>query len=206
MIRRLVLLSLACASLALPLCARAAEVTEVAGVKYENSVALTNTRLALNGAGIRYKFIRVYTAGLYLTTKAATYEAVVAAPGPKRMEVHMLRDIDANEFGKLLTRGLELNASREEFSRVIPGVIKLGEIFGARRKLLSGDYFYIDYVPNVGSIIAINGKPAIEPIKEPEFFNALMKIWLGNSPADAQLKDALLGKSANTRSNDPFVN
>jgi hypothetical protein len=31
-----------------------------------------------------------------------------------------------------------------------------------------------------------------------------MKIWLGTSPADAQLKDALLGKAAAPR--DPFQN
>ncbi|WP_365713489.1 chalcone isomerase family protein [Piscinibacter sp.] len=31
-------------------------------------------------------------------------------------------------------------------------------------------------------------------MKEPEFFSALLKIWLGHSPADAQLKEALLGK------------
>ncbi|MCB2038496.1 MAG: chalcone isomerase family protein, partial [Ottowia sp.] len=29
------------------------------------------------------------------------------------------------------------------------------------------------------------------------FFQALMRIWLGNKPADWQLKDALLGKSGN---------
>ncbi|MCB2038583.1 MAG: chalcone isomerase family protein, partial [Ottowia sp.] len=29
------------------------------------------------------------------------------------------------------------------------------------------------------------------------FFQALMRIWLGNKPADWQLKDALLGKAGN---------
>ncbi|NCN72209.1 MAG: hypothetical protein GW907_13945, partial [Betaproteobacteria bacterium] len=29
--------------------------------------------------------------------------------------------------------------------------------------------------------------------KEPEFFAALMSIWLGHSPADFKLKEALLG-------------
>lgn len=36
---------------------------------------------------------------------------------------------------------------------------------------------------------------AAEPFKEPEFFNALLRGWLGPKPADWQLKDALLGKS-----------
>ena len=44
--------------------------------------------------------------------------------------------------------------------------------------------------------VVVNGKAQGEPIKEPEFFTALMKIWLGKSPADAQLKAALLGKAA----------
>lgn len=196
MIRRLFLLAFAAASLASPMAARAADITEVGGVKYDNTVTLANTRLQLNGAGVRYKFVKVYTAGLYLASKAATPEAVLAATGPRRMHIVMLREINADELGRLFTKGMEQNASREEFSKVIPGVIKMGEIFAARRKLASGDYFSIDYVPGVGSTIVVNGKPASEPIKEPEFFNALMKIWLGKAPADANLKDALLGKSA----------
>lgn len=196
MIRRLFLLAFAAAHLASPLAARAADVTEVGGIKYDNTVTLANAKLQLNGAGVRYKFVKVYTAGLYLTGKAATPEAVLAATGPRRMHIVMLREINADELGRLFTKGMEQNASREEFSKVIPGVIKMGEIFAARRKLASGDYFSIDFVPGVGATIVVNGKPAAEPIKEPEFFNALMKIWLGKSPADANLKDALLGKTA----------
>lgn len=203
MIRRLFLLAFAAASLASPMAARAADVTEVGGVKYDNVVTLANTKLQLNGAGVRYKFVKVYTAGLYLTGKSATPEAVLAATGPRRMHIVMLREINADELGRLFTKGMEQNASREEFSKVIPGVIKMGEIFAARRKLASGDYFSIDYVPGVGSSIVVNGKPASEPIKEPEFFNALMKIWLGKSPADANLKEALLGKSAAAK-DSPF--
>ena len=202
-IRRTIILSAALAALLAAPLAQAQAVTELAGVKYQPSAQIGSTRLQLNGAGIRYKFVKVYTAGLYLTKKVNTTEAVLNASGPRRMHIVMLREIDANELGKLFTRGMEQNTSREEFSKVIPGVIKMSEIFSARKRLLSGDYFSIDYVPGVGSSIVVNGKPASEPIKEPEFFNALMKIWLGRSPADAQLKDALLGT---TTSRDPFNN
>jgi hypothetical protein len=172
---------------------------ELAGVKYEPTAQVANTRLLLNGAGVRYKLvIKVYTAGLYLQGKAATPEAVLAAPGPKRMQITMLRDIDGNELGKLFTRGMQDNASREEFAKSIPGTIKMGEIFATRRKLTAGESFAVDYVPGTGTVISVNGKTAAEPIKEPEFFSALMHIWLGKSPADAQLKDALLGRAPNS--------
>jgi len=51
-------LSLAAAGLVLALwCAARAEVTDVAGVEYENAVQLADTRLQPNGAGIRYKAV-----------------------------------------------------------------------------------------------------------------------------------------------------
>ena len=195
MIRRSAILCLAALSFALPLTVRA-DTTEVGGMKYDNTLTLGNAKLQLNGAGIRYKFVKVYTAGLYLGAKASTPEAVLAATGPRRMHIVMLRDIDSNELGKLFTRGMEQNATREEFGKLIPGTTKMGEIFAARKKLAAGESFSIDYVPGTGVTILVNGKPTAEPIKEPEFFNGLMKIWLGKSPADAQLKEALLGNSA----------
>ncbi len=173
-----------------------AQTTEVGGVKYEASGQLGGSKLVLNGAGVRYKAIfKVYAAGLYLGTKVGTPEEVIAAPGPKRMHIVMLRDIDANELGKLFTRGMQDNAPREEFSKSIAGTLRMSDIFSAKKKLAAGEYFYIDWVPGTGTTVVINGKAAGEPIKEPEFFTALMKIWLGKSPADAQLKNALLGKA-----------
>ena len=182
--------------LAAPLAAQA-QTTEVGGVKYENNEQLANSKLVLNGAGVRYKTIfKVYTAGLYLGAKVGTPEEVFAAPGPKRMHIVMLRDIDANELGKLFTRGMQDNAPREEFSKSIAGTMRMSDIFSAKKKLTAGEYFYVDWVPGQGTTVVINGKAAGEPIKEPEFFTALMKIWLGKAPADTQLKNALLGKAA----------
>lgn len=205
MIRRSFVVCAALAALLAAPLAHAQPVTELAGVKYEAGAQVGNARLQLNGAGIRYKAVfKVYTAGLYLGSKAATTEAVLAAPGPKRMHIVMLRDIDANELGKLFTRGMQDNSPREEFSKSIAGTIRLSELFSAKKKLAAGESFSVDYVPGQGTTVLINGKASIEPIKEPEFFASLLKIWLGNNPADAQLKDALLGKAPAPR--DPFNN
>jgi hypothetical protein len=185
-------------ALALGLAAQAiAQTVELAGgVKFEPTMQVGGKALALNGAGIRYKAIfKVYAAGLYLGTHATTPEAVYAAPGPKRIRIVMYREIDANELGKLFTQGMEKNVSPAEFTRAINGTIRLGELFAKRKKLVAGDYFDVDWVPGTGSTVLVNGKPEIEPIKEPEFFNALLSIWLGKSPADTQLRLALLGQS-----------
>ena len=189
MIRRLFILAATAASLTLSLGAaaqNAASVTEVGGVKFDNSVQVGNTKLQLNGAGVRYKAIfKVYAAGLYLSNKAVTPEAVLAAPGPRLMKIVMLREIDANELGKLFTKGMEQNAPREEFSRSISGIMQMSEIFSSRKSLKAGEWFAVEWVPGTGTVILVNGQATGQPIKEPEFYSALMKIWLGKAPADA---------------------
>ncbi|WIT13944.1 chalcone isomerase family protein [Paucibacter sediminis] len=193
--RRVILASMAAAAMAmaLPLTALAQNV-EVAGVKYEPTAEVGGAKLQLNGAGIRYKaFFKVYTAGLYLAAKATSPEAVLGATGAKRLHIQMLREIDGNELGKLFTKGMEDNSTREEFSKAINGVLRVAEIFSSKKRMSTGEHFSVDWVPGTGTVVYVNGKVQGEPIKEAEFYNVLLKIWLGKSPADEQLKDALLG-------------
>jgi hypothetical protein len=167
---------------------------EINGVKLDDSTEVRAIKLQLNGAGTRFKGpFKVYVAGLYLEKKVTTPDEVVNQPGLKRLSVTMVREIEANELGKLLTRGVEDNTGKAEMSKLIPGLLRMGQIFSEQKKLLPGDNFLIDWVPGVGSVITIKGKVQGEPFKEPEFFKALMSIWLGPAPADFKLKDALLG-------------
>jgi hypothetical protein len=178
-----------------PLAASAAPV-DVAGVKLDDALDLKGSKLQLNGAGVRYKAVfKVYTAGLYLGKKASTTEDVLAAPGAKRITITMLRDIDANELGKLFTRGVEDNSPKSEMLQLIPGLVRMGQMFADQKQLKAGDTFTVDWLPGTGTVISVKGAPQGDPIKEQAFFNALMRIWLGPNPADWKLKDALLGKS-----------
>ncbi|MGV3725070.1 chalcone isomerase family protein [Hydrogenophaga sp.] len=194
LLRSLLAVALCAPVLALPV-AQAATV-DVAGVKLEDRASLAGSPLVLNGAGVRYKAVfKVYAAGLYLGQKADTPEAVMAMPGPKRIAITMLRDIDSAELGKLFSRGMEDNMDRTAFSKLIPGVLRMSQVFTDHKNLKEGDNFLIDWVPGTGTVLTIKGKVEGEPFKEPEFFNALMRIWLGPKPADWMLKDALLGKA-----------
>ena len=171
--------------------------TTLAGVKYEDATDLRGAKLQLNGAGIRYKGpFKVYTAGLYLPKKAATPEEILAMPGAKRMTVVMLRDIDSSEFGKMFIRGVEDNMDRHSMAKLIPGLMRMSQIFTDHKNLKTGEQFTLDWVPGTGTVVSVRGVPQGEPFKEPEFFNALLRIWLGPVPADWKLKDSLLGKPA----------
>lgn len=167
------------------------------GVKFDESLDLRGTKLQLNGAGTRYRGpFKVYAAGFYLTKKAGTPEEVLAAPGPKRISVTMLREIDSAELGKLFARSMEDNMDKAAFSKLIPGVMRMSQVFTDNKKMNAGEQFTIDWVPGTGAVLTVKGQVQGEPFKEPEFFNALLRIWVGPNPADWKLKDALLGKPA----------
>jgi Chalcone isomerase-like len=170
-----------------------AAVVEIQGVKLEDSLDLKGTKLQLNGAGTRYKGpFKVYVAGLYVGKKVSSPDEVTEQAGPKRITITMVREIDAGELGKLLTRGIEDNTPKGEFSKLVPGLIRMGQVFGEQKKLVPGDNFTIDWAPGVGTVLTVKGKVQGEPFKEPEFFKAIVSIWLGPAPADWKLKDALL--------------
>ena len=192
MIRRPLIAAALAAGLMGP--AARAQTVEVAGVKFEPAIQLGGSPLQLNGYGVRYKAIfKVYAAALYLADKAEVPDAVIAAPGPKRIQMVMLRQLDANEFGKIMSAGIERNASREEFVQSLPAILGMGEAAARLRVLMPGDVIIVDWVPGTGTTVYVKGKPEVGPIKDQRFFSALLKIWLGRSPVDPLLKDALLG-------------
>jgi hypothetical protein len=182
-----------CAALTLAGSALAAPM-ELSGVKVEDSATVAGTKLQLNGAGIRYKAIfKVYVAELYTSKRINNLDELLAASGPKRMAVTMLRDIDMRELGKLLTRGMEDNTSKIDMSKLVGGLVRMGAMFSEQKSLKSGDRFEIDWIPGKGTVITVRGVIQGEPFTEPDFFKALMAIWLGPVPADYRLKDSLLG-------------
>lgn len=174
--------------------ATAAVAVELAGVKVEDSVTVSGTKLQLNGAGIRYKGpFKVYVGDLYTTRRVSSLDDLIAAPGPKRLSMTFLRDINSAEFGKLLTRGMEDNVSKQELYKIIPGMFKMGDIFAANKSFAPGDVCSLEWDPAKGLSVYAKGKLQAEPFKDPAFYRALMSIWFGNTPADWKLKDELLG-------------
>lgn len=177
------------------LMAQAAAAVQVAGVDYPERATVASQALLLNGAGIRYRFVvKVYTAGLYLPSRTASAAQALSMPGAKRLHIEMLRDIDGNTLGRLFTRGMEDNSTRGEFAKAIPGTLQLSELFVAKKNLKAGEHFSVEWRPGVGTVILVNGEAMGRPIVEPEFFAAMLRIWLGPKPADDTLKAQLLGQ------------
>ncbi|AOW15008.1 hypothetical protein LPB72_20925 [Hydrogenophaga crassostreae] len=175
---------------------------DLAGVKVVQSLNLAGQALALNGAGIRYRGpFKVYTAALYTTNQVGSPAEFHADKGNKRLVLTMLREIKSSQMGRLFIKGVQKNLSPGDLGSVISELPRMGEIFSANKRMLPGEQLVIDWVPGRGMQISARGEPQGEPFESQAFFEALMNIWLGQSPADWRLKDALLGIEAHNAMN-----
>ena len=165
---------------------------EVAGVRVADSIKVGNNELLLNGAGLRSKlFIKVYVGALYVGQKAATPAAIYDSATPRRMVLRLLRDLDADSLHSALDEGLRNNHSPAELSDMQAQADQLAGIMKAIGKVREGDTVSIDFSAE-GVVVSQNGEVRGK-VAGANFAKALLKVWLGDKPADTSLKKALLG-------------
>src|SRR5436190_22623305 len=153
-------------------------------VKFVDKTQVESRYLVLNGAGLRKRFavVKVYVIGLYLAEKKTDAAAVLALAGPKRAEIHMLRDVDANTFTEALVEGLKANHSESDFQALEPRVKELSDIMAQIGEAKNGMTIAIDWTGGATRLV-VNGKPAGKPIAGEDFYRALLRIWIGDQPA-----------------------
>ena len=173
-----------------------ANAAEVGGVKLDDTVRVANQELKLNGAGIRYKAIfKVYVAALYLSEKKSTVPDVLAVPGARRVTLVMLRDVSNEELGRGFMSGIQQNSDRVEKAKLVSQLMKFGEIFASIPELKKGDILTTDWIPGSGTVVHHNGKKVSDILPDIAFYNAILKIWLGEKPVDSRLKPLMLGET-----------
>ncbi|MEO7496948.1 MAG: chalcone isomerase family protein [Massilia sp.] len=169
---------------------------EVAGIKFADTATVAGRELKLNGAGLRTKlFFKVYAAGLYLPEKKSAVPDVLSQEGPRRVTLVMMRDLTSEEFGKAFMDGLNSNVDDAEKNRYLQQISKFGAMFGTLSGLKKGDVLHLDFLPGSGTQTELNGKKIGDVVPDVGFYNAILRIWLGEHPVDSSLKPALLGQS-----------
>ena len=168
---------------------------EVAGVRLEDRDRLLTAELTLNGAGLRKRaFFQVYAIGLYLPEKKTVSSEVLAATGPKRVAMHMLRDVEADQFAGALADGIKDNHNEAEAKALEPRVKLLAAIMMEIKEAKKGMRITLDWLPAAGTQVTLDGRPLGAPIPGEDFYRALLRIWLGEKPVQDDLKKALLGE------------
>lgn len=185
------------AGLALSLAAALApaHAAEVGGIKVDDHTTLAGKNLVLNGLGMRQIFVvKAYAVALYLTEKKTTPADVQALTTPKRITLVIQREINSDEFGQLFITSMNKNSTKEEKAKVVNQTVKFGEMFASLEKVKKGDVVTLDWIPDKGTVSTLNGKTIGETLPDIAFYNAVLRIWLGDNPVQNDVKRALLGE------------
>lgn len=186
--------------LALALCAAlagapATAATSIEGQRFEDTAQVAQTALQLNGVGVRaVAFIKGYAAGLYLTHKAGTYQQLCATPGPKRLQMRMLREVTPDIFIEALDSGMRKHLDERALRDLAQRKAQLERSIEAFGRTVKGDVVDFDYVPGTGTTLAINGKTNGPAIPGADFYDAVMAIFTGDHAVDKRLRQGLLGQ------------
>lgn len=185
MATRLWLLLLALA-LALP-----AQAAEVSGVRFDDRTRVGGSEVSVSGVGLRQRFIfDVYAIALYVGDPKADR---ITQGGAKRVAIRMLRNVDADTFAKALVDGMRPNHDDATMKSLEPRIAELNAIMAATKEAKKGMAIDLDWDPGVGTRVLIDGTAAGNAIAGEDFYQALLRIWIGPKPVQDDLKKALLG-------------
>lgn len=170
-----------------------ASALELAGIPVAQKVQVENVSLQLNGAGIRSKnLFDIYICALYLPQKQTSAEAILADEHERRIKLHFVYSLSSARLLKAFNEAIEANYSPAELGALSAQLKQMDQLFSTVDHVKVDDVITIDYLPGTGTRITLSGKP-LGTIPGIEFNRALLKIWLGNTPVQADLKKAMLG-------------
>jgi len=167
--------------------------TEIAGVPIAAQCEAQGHTLVLNGAGLRNRFVfDVYVAALYVEQKTQDANALIQSDGPRRLTLTLLRDIDSKTLSDALDEGLRDNTASQELASLQPSIHAFTGIMNKGGEGRKGDVIDLD-INESGVSVSFRGN-ILGNVADPHLGPALMRVWLGEKPAQASLKKALLGQ------------
>jgi hypothetical protein len=165
---------------------------QIGGVDLPDTVMAGHTQLRLNGAGLRRKlFFKVYAVGLYLMRKSSDARQIIETEEPMAIRMHFITDgVSSEKLIDAWSEGFNGN-SAGDLAAIKTDIEKFNAFFSqeARRD----DIYEFIYSPGQG--VRVYTKGILKGIiTGAAFKKALFAIWLGEKPADENLKQGMLGR------------
>jgi hypothetical protein len=166
---------------------------DLAGIHLADRMQVRDAVLQLNGGGIRTKFfIKIYVGALYLPQKQTSAEAIIADEHEHRIAMYILHELSGEKLFNAFNDAIEANHSAAELTALDAQIQQMKQIFEAVHEVKPGDIIMLDYLPDRGTRITVNGTER-GIIAGAAFNRALLKVWLGRNPVQDDLKKGMLG-------------
>lgn len=182
-------------ALAFSMAASGVGAVDVEGVRLDDKINAGGHALVLNGAGVRTKLavMKLYVGALYLPAKKTDADDIIKDAGAKRIAMHVLADeLTAKDLTASLNNAIAANHIPAEIALIESRLRDLNRMMSTVGILKKGATVMLDYNPAIGTRITINGEEKLV-IKGEDFYQAMLRIWIGRKPVDGRLKSTLLG-------------
>ncbi len=162
------------------------------GVTMPATIEVEGHTLHLNGMALRKKFIvKVYVAGLYVSSTSSSADEILAADAPRQMVMHFI-----SGHG---TKGKMCGAWNDGLKDNTPGAPaeltqQFADLCGMMVDIKDGESLVLTYVPETGTKIEIAGmERGVVPGKA--FADAVLRCWIGPKPGPGEgFKKGVLGR------------
>lgn len=170
-----------------------AQAASLEGQRFDDTMVLSGRTLRLNGLGLRgVAWIKAFVAGLYLSAPSKDVAQILAMPGPKRLRLKIMLEAPSHELTKSLTSRIRKYEPAQAQAAMSERLTRLAGQIDSLGVLHVGDVLDLDFVPDSGVNLRLNDKPVGMPVAGDDLYRAVLKIFVGDHPADRRMKEGLL--------------
>lgn len=146
----------------------------------------------LNGLALEQEFNKDrYIAAVYSDRLADNSATLLSNDSSRRLEVRVIADrLPARRFRNQWMEGIAINNPGDTLSAQAEHMVAFANLF--QGALLAGDQLTVEYAANTGATVVALNSVELGSIHEPEFFNTLLRAWIGPVPPSTEFRDGLL--------------
>lgn len=154
----------------------------------------SGAEVVLNGVGEARELTgSLYLGALYLEHRSNNPEVVATSIWSKRIAMRISAEkLYGRRLGQLWRERIAINSDRKLVTDLGKEIMQFVDAF--KDTYIKGDEIDIDFTPDKGTTISVNGTQ-IAKIKKPELYEVLLRAWVGDKPPTAQFKVGVMGNA-----------
>jgi len=110
----------------------------------------------------------------------------------KRMSLRFISKYSNRKMSRLWKQRIAMNNNKSSWQPYTKEIVQFSSVF--QRSMVAGDELNIDYIPKIGTSVYLNGTLFLT-VEKLEFYNVLLKVWIGSLPPSESFKRGINGKN-----------
>lgn len=146
----------------------------------------------LNGLALEQQFNKDrYIAAVYSERLSSNANELLDNGMPRSLQVRVVADnLSARRFRNQWMEGIAINNPGDTLSGQAENMVTFANLFKGR--LVAGDQLRVDFNPGNGTTSVSLNNTLLGEINDREFFNTLLRAWIGAVPPSTDFRDSLL--------------